>query len=91
MARVVVTAQVQDATEWEEGFRTHVELFREQTATAMYFTVTDENEFAICAEVDDLDKWREILESSATEEAMEHDGVKRETVKVFVLDKELDL
>jgi hypothetical protein len=30
----------------------------------------------------------EILESPATAEAMEADGVKRETVKVYVMDKE---
>ena len=40
------------------------------------------------AEPDDVDKWLEILESPATEEAMNYDGVKRDTVKVFVLDKE---
>ena len=26
MPKVVVTAQVEDATKWEEGFRTHVDL-----------------------------------------------------------------
>ena len=40
------------------------------------------------AEPDDVNKWLEILESPATEEAMNYDGVKRDTVKVFVLDKE---
>jgi hypothetical protein len=40
------------------------------------------------ADVDDVDKYMEVLESPATAEAMSSDGVKRETVKVSVLDKE---
>jgi hypothetical protein len=40
------------------------------------------------ADVDDVDKYFEVLESPATEEAMANDGVKRDTVKVYVLDKE---
>ena len=91
MHRVVLTAQVENAVEWEKGFRTHGDLFRGQTITAMHFTVTNENEVAIYNEVDDLDKWRQILESPATAEAMKYDGVKRETVKFYVLDKKFDL
>ena len=88
MARIVITAQVDDAAEWEKGFRTHGELFKEYTATAIQFTATDQNEVAIHWEVDDADKYLELLESAATAEAMEVDGVKKDTVKVFVLDKE---
>jgi hypothetical protein len=43
---------------------------------------------AVCAEPDNLDTFMKILNSSATADAMAADGVKRETVKVFVLDKE---
>ncbi len=39
----------------------------------------------------DLDTYLEILDSPETAAAMEYDGVKRETVKVFVLDKELQV
>ena len=91
MPSIIVTAQVEDAANWEEGFRTHGDLFREQTTTAVNFTVTNDNEVAIHFEADNLDKYMELLDSPATAEAMEFDGVKRETVKVFVLDKELDL
>ncbi len=91
MASIIITAQVEDAANWEKGFRTHVDLFKEQTTTAVNFTVTDDNEVAIHFEAENLDKYMELLESPATAEAMEFDGVKRETVKVFVLDKELDL
>ena len=44
----------------------------------------------ICFEPDDLDKYLEILDSKETEKAMDFDGVKRETVKITVLDKEFD-
>ena len=91
MSRVIVTAQVEDSTEWEKGFRTHGELFNDYTSKAIHFAVTDENEVAIHWEVDDLENFLELMESPATAEAMESDGVKRETVKVYVLDKEFDL
>ena len=91
MPSIVVTAQVEDAANWEKGFRTHGELFKDMTVTGIHFTATDENEVAIHFEVDNTDKYFEILDSPRTAESMAFDGVKRETVKVFVLDKEFDL
>ena len=91
MAKVIITAEVEDTAKWEEGFRTHGDLFSSQTITTMVFGIGEGNEVALYSEVEDLDTWREILETPATHEAMAFDGVKRETVKVFVLDKELDL
>jgi hypothetical protein len=35
----------------------------------------------------DMDAFKKAMESAATAKAMEFDGVKRETVKMFVLDK----
>ena len=89
MAKIIVTAQVEDSVKWEEGFRTHGDLFRSQTVSRVDFATIDGNEIAICVEPDDFDKFMEIFESEATAEAMAFDGVKRETVKVYVLDKEL--
>ncbi len=91
MPRVIITAQVEDSKKWEELFRTHGDLAREETATAIHFSATDNNEVAIYQEVENLNKYFEVLESAATAEAMAGDGVKRDTVKIFVLDKELDL
>ena len=91
MPRVVVTAKVKDGAKWEKGFRTHGDLFKRQTVNKpIRFAVTKENEVAILFEPDNLDKYHEVLDSKATEEAMAFDGVKRETVKIFVLDKEFD-
>ena len=89
MPKVVVTAQVEDAVKWENGFRTHADLFRSMTITTpMCFAINDSNEVAVYAEPSDLAKYMEILGSPATAEAMAENTVKRETVKVYVLDKE---
>ncbi len=88
MAKIIITAQVEDSAKWEEGFRTHGELLRSMTSTVTYFTITKENELTLYAEPNDVDKFLEVMESPATEEAMAYDGVKPETVKVVVLDKE---
>jgi hypothetical protein len=89
MPRVVVTAQVEDLVRWEEGFRTHADLFRSYTVTEPIGIATNEgNEVAVCFEPSDLDTFFGMMESDATAAAMAVDGVKRETVKVFVLDKE---
>ena len=88
MAKVIITAQVEDAAKWEEGFRTHGELLKSMTSTGHYFTISKDNELTLYAEPTDVDKFLEVMESPATEEAMAFDGVKRDTVKVSVLDKE---
>jgi hypothetical protein len=89
MTKVIITAQVEDAKKWEEGFRTHGDLFRKMSLSKpIELTTHENNEVAICGEPDDLKKYLEALDSPATAEAMAFDGVKRETVKVFVLDKE---
>ena len=91
MPRVIVTADVEDAAKMEKGFRTHGELFRSQTVNKpINFTVTELNQAVVLFEPDDLEKYMQVLDSPATAEAMDFDGVKRETVKVFVLDKEFD-
>ena len=91
MIRAIITAQVENSAAWENDFRSHVELFRDYTATAIYFSTTEDNEVAILWEVANLDKFLEQLESPATAEAMAQDGVKHDSVKVFVLDKMINL
>ena len=88
MAKIVVTAQVEDSTKWEEGYRTHGDLLKSMGAMSSHFATLEDNEVCIFSEVDDVDKYMEVMESDATAEAMGADGVKRETVKIYVLDKE---
>ncbi len=74
---------------WEEGFRTHGDLFRSQTVSGpIGITTNEDNEIAVCFDASDLDRFLQGMDSPETAEAMAVDGVKRETVKVFVLDKE---
>ena len=58
------------------------------TGTSSHYAFTDGNHVAVYTEVEDKAKFLEVLESEATAEAMSVDGVKRDTVKVFVFDKE---
>jgi hypothetical protein len=87
MARVIVTAEVQDARKWEDGFRAKGKLFEKMTQRVAHYCVTDENTVAIYEEVDDLDQYMAVLQSAEAAEAMASDGVKAETVRFFVLDK----
>ena len=48
-------------------------------------------QIAVCFEPDDLGTFLKGMDSSATANAMAVDGVKRETVKLFVLDKEFNV
>ena len=91
MARAIVTAQVENSEEWEKGFRTHGGLFKDYSATGIHFATTGNNEVAILWELDNLDTFLALLESPETIAAMEFDGVKRDTVRIYPLDKEFEL
>ncbi len=88
MPKVIITAQVEDSKKWEEGFRTHGELLKSMSMSVTYFTTTGDNEVVLYSEPEDLDKFMKVMDSPDTAEAMTLDGVKRDTVRVFVLDKE---
>jgi hypothetical protein len=91
MAKVLIMAHVENSVKWEAGFRSHADLFRTMSITTQEFTTTPNNEVAICSDTSDLPKYMEVLKSQATTDAMSSDGVKRDTVKIFVLDKEVKL
>ena len=91
VTRVIVTAEVEDSAVWERAFRTQTSLFKSYTSTAIHFTATSDNEVAIVWEVSDLDQYLEQMGSPETAAAMANDGVNQDSVKVFVLDKEIDL
>jgi len=76
MAKVIITADVEDSAKWEEGFRTHVDLFESMSVSKpIQFTTNEDNEVAIYIEPEDLDKYLEVLDSEATAEAMDYDGL----------------
>jgi hypothetical protein len=90
MPRIVITAQVEASKQWEKGFRTHKKLFKRYTATAIHYTATADNEVAIVMRVKNLQKFLDGMQLPETAEAMAFDGVKRDTVKQFLLDKKLE-
>jgi len=88
MPKVIITADVEDATKWEAEFRTHGELFKRQTVNVCHYSLGKDNQIATCFEMDDLDTYMKLLDSPETAEAMKSDGIDRDTVRIFVLDKE---
>lgn len=91
MPRILITAQVEDSKKWVKGFKTHKKLFRRYSATTVHYTSTAENEVAIYWRVRSVQKFLAGMELPETAEAMAFDGVKRDSVKFFVLDKKLSL
>ena len=91
MPKVIITAQVQDGVKWEAGFRSHMETFRNYSIKAPIAVAINGNEVVICMEPEDMDTFNRAMESKETADAMAHDGVKRETVKVHMLDKVMEL
>lgn len=93
MARLVMVGEVEDSASWEERFRSHRELFStiypEMGMHVIHFTTTEDNRFVLYSEVADLDAYFGTLDSDEIKAAMAEDGVKRDTVQVYVLDREL--
>ena len=91
MPRVVITAEVKDLGTWEKGFLTHGDLFKQMGVSRMEYATGPGNRVAVCGDTTDLDAYLKILNSQATADAMAHDGVNRQTVQMFVLDKKLEV
>jgi hypothetical protein len=70
MAMILITTEVENAEEWTHAFRTHGELFRQQTINRVDIGTTDDNHVACVFHVSDPDAFFEVLDSPATAEAM---------------------
>lgn len=60
MPRIIVTAEVEDPAAWEEGFRTHGDLFRSQTVSQMEYSING-NEVAVLASPKDFDAFMALF------------------------------
>ena len=93
MARLIMIGEVEDSESWEAHFRSHRDLFStiypQMGMNVIHFTTTEDNRFVLCSEVADVEAWFATLDSDEIKAAMAEDGVKRETVQVYVLEKEL--
>ncbi len=89
MPKLLVTAEVKDRAAWEKSFRTHGDLFRGFGFKSPVSLGTNEkNEVAVVLSVDDGKAAMATLSSPENVKAMAADGVKSETVKALILDKE---
>jgi len=89
--RIVVTAEVADTAKWEQGFRTHGDLFKSMSLSESFYAINDDNKrIAVYTEPENLDQFMAVLESQATADAMESDGIDRDTVNVFVLENKFE-
>ena len=91
MAKVLVVAQCKDPKKWEQTFVTHGPLFKSMGATGPVHYGLEGNWAAVMMDVKDLDHYNKAMSSPATAEAMATDGLLRESVKMFVLDKKVNV
>jgi hypothetical protein len=89
MPKVLVVAQVEDGAKWEASFRTHGDIFKTYGLKGPAEYGVSGNNCAVCVEPENVQAFLQTLQDQATADAMKADGVKRETVNVFVLDKQL--
>ncbi|WP_373398459.1 hypothetical protein V8V91_01570 [Algoriphagus halophilus] len=79
---------MEDSAKWKEGFRTHGELFKRLTCVSpIHISIQEGNQVALFSDVENLDTYMKILETEGPA-AMANDGVIKDTVKIFVMDKE---
>ena len=93
MTKIVITAQVEEVESWEEGYRKHAPMLRNflgVTKPIHFSTNKEMNEICLCSEPDDLEKYLQLVQSPEVAEAMKKNGVKGETVRLYILDKVLE-
>jgi hypothetical protein len=87
MPLVILTADVKDGKAWERAYRSHGDLFKAAGIGAVNYTVGDDGHVVMCTDTDDVEGYMSFIKSKSTQDAMKNDGVTRDTVKVFVLEK----
>ena len=93
MPKFVAIYEVEDPERWEAGFRTRSEMFKSWSGIGpVNYTVTEEGRVVHYGEyADDIEKVFAAMQTPEGARAMAEDGVKPETMQVYVLDKQLDL
>jgi hypothetical protein len=83
MATYVITHEVDDVEHWLNSPKRE-EVFGPMGITVRTFRDPDgSNKTALIAEIPDLDAFQEVMKSKAAADAMKHDGVNPETLRVF--------
>jgi hypothetical protein len=81
---------VEDAVEWERKFRSRGDLFRKIWAGPVpdfHRAATEGNVVALCFDVHDVEAYFAMQQRPEIAQAMAEDGVRPDTVRIFVLDK----
>lgn len=65
MPKVLVVAQCQDPVKWEQGFRTHADLFRSMTTKSVAYGISEGNHIAVHSEPSDIANLHESPEFSS--------------------------
>ena len=88
---IVLTVHVKNPAKWEQGFRSHTELHGRGPTQLMHYTITNNNEVIMYSETENVDEYMKYIRSPEVAKAMDEDGVDRDTLRVYALDKELDV
>ena len=83
MASYVITHDVDDVEQWLSSPKRQ-ELFGPMGITFRTFRSQDgSNTTALIAEIPDMEAFQDVMKSEAAADAMKHDGVNPETLRVF--------
>lgn len=83
MSKLVVTHVVDDVAHWLASPKRH-EVFAVLTNIVTFFDASDPHKVAVSADVADMATYEAVMKSAAGAAAMKYDGVRPETVKVYV-------
>jgi hypothetical protein len=87
MTGIVLTAHVKDAARWEKGFRAHADLLKRGGMSNIHYSISDNNDVCVYFETDDVEASESFAQSPENIRGMEEDGVERDTLKSYRLEK----
>ncbi|HPG22026.1 MAG TPA: hypothetical protein PLH75_04470 [Amaricoccus sp.] len=84
MPKIVATHEVEDVAHWLASPK-RAEVFDGiATDIRTFVHPTEKNRVAVAFDVADMDKFEAVLKSEAGAEAMKYDGVRPETIVVYI-------
>ncbi|WP_428027758.1 hypothetical protein [Altererythrobacter sp.] len=94
MTKLVVIAEVDDQARWEQGFKSHKDLFRELRDQSgihspVFFGKSSGDRVVVIEDVDDGATALEAFNSERNRKAMAEDGVRVDTAQAFLVDQEM--
>ena len=84
MPKLIVIHEVEDVRHWLDSPKREEVFAGVASSIETYVHPEDTNRVALSMDVTDMDSFRKVVESDAGAEAMKYDGVRPETLTVFV-------